>query len=184
MSSLDPELWPENTDWDDDELTADDIDGGVGGRRWPIVAIALLVAVGLALLPIGTLFGDNPPVAPNGLEICGYDYCVVRDAVEAAGLGLDMSRLANQILDDEQAVRLVDRLTSYLGIEAIEVAVVDDLQGRIGGYYSPAERLIVLDRPANSWVVAHEVAHAVAPGHGAEFRELLIEIVRELSGGD
>ena len=147
-------------------------------RRPVVVLLAGLVAVSLALLPLRGLFdGSNPPIAESGLEICGYDYCTVRDAMAEAGLDLEVSRLANTLLDDDQAAELADELTRFLGIDDVEVAVVDELGGRLGGVYDPAARSILIERPASAWVVAHEVAHAVAPGHGDEFKEVVIAMV-------
>lgn len=167
--------------WDSE---GDDFDdpGPPRWRRPVVVLLAVLVAVSLALLPIRGLFdGSNPPITESGLEICGYDYCSVRDAMAEAGLDLEVSRLANTLLDDDQAAELSDELTGFLGIDDVEVAVVDELGGRLGGLYDPAARSILIERPASAWVVAHEVAHAVAPGHGDEFKEVLIGLVARMT---
>jgi hypothetical protein len=154
-------------------------------RRPVVVLLAILVAVSLAILPLRSLFdGSNPPIAENGLEICGYDYCTVREAVTEAGLDLEMSRLANTPLDDDQAAELADELTRFLGIDRVAVTVVDELGGRLGGRYDPAARSILIERPATAWVVAHEVAHAVAAGHGDEFMEVLLEVVSSMGVRD
>ena len=151
-------------------------------RRSAVVAIAALVAVSLAILPLQSLFdGTTPAVSDSGLAICGDDYCVVRESIVEAGLDLEMSRLANTLLDDAAAVALANELTDYLGIDRVTVEVVDDLGGRLGGVYDPSTRSILIDRPADAWVVAHEVAHAVAPGHGEEFQRALIDLARYLS---
>jgi hypothetical protein len=167
--------------WDSEEDDSED-PAPPRWRRPIVVLLALLVAVSLAILPLRSLFdGSNPPIADNGLEICGYDYCTVREAVAEAGLDLEVSRLANTLLDDDQAAQLADELTRFLGIEDVGVTVVDDLEGQLGGVYDPAARSIMIERPANAWVVAHEVAHAVAPGHGDEFEEALIVMVSWMS---
>ncbi len=151
-------------------------------RRPAVVALAILVALSLAILPLQSLFdGTTPAVSDSGLAICGDDYCIVREAVAEAGLDLELSRLANTLLDEAAAVALANELTDYLGIDRVDLAVVDDLGGRLGGVYDPSTRSILIDRPANAWVVAHEVAHAVASGHGEEFQEVLIDLARHLS---
>ncbi|HUF95626.1 MAG TPA: hypothetical protein VMO52_06050 [Acidimicrobiia bacterium] len=163
--------------WDSEEDDSGD-PASPGWRRPLVVLLVVLVAVSLAILPLQSLFdGSNPPIADNGLEICGYDYCTVREAVAGAGLDLEVSRLANTLLDDDQAAELADELTRFLGIDDVEVTVVDELGGRLGGLYDPAARSVLIERPANAWVVAHEVAHAVAPGHGDEFVEVLLVMV-------
>ncbi len=151
-------------------------------RRPAVVTLAIFVALSLAILPLQSLFdGTTPAVSESGLEICGYDYCIVREAVVEAGLDLEMSRLANTLLDDAAALALANELAGYLGVDAIELSVVDDLGGRLGGVYNPSTRSILVERPANAWVVAHEVAHAVAPGHGEEFQRILVDLARHLS---
>ena len=54
------------------------------------------------------------------------------------------------------------------------------LPGDIAGRYSPSERLIEIDHPANLWVIAHEVAHSVAPGHEDDFMTTLVVLARYL----
>jgi hypothetical protein len=152
-------------------------------QRPAVVFLAILVALSLAILPLQSLFdGSTPAVSDSGLEICGDDYCIVREAVAEAGLDLEMSRLANTLLDDAEAVALANELTDYLGVRRVALSVVDELGGRLGGVYDSSTRSISIDRPANAWVVAHEVAHAVAPGHGEEFRRVLVDLARYLSG--
>lgn len=153
-------------------------------RRPAVVSLAILVALSLAILPLQSLFdGTSPAVSDSGLEICGYDYCIVREAAVEAGLDLEMSRLANTLLDDTEAVALANELTEYLGVDPVALSVVDELGGRLGGVYDPSARSILIERPANAWVVAHEVAHAVAPGHGEEFQRVLVDLARHLSDG-
>jgi hypothetical protein len=152
-------------------------------RRPALVSLAILVALSLAILPLQSLFdGTTPAVSDSGLEICGDDYCIVREAVVEAGLDLELSRLANTLLDDSAAVDLANELTDYLGVERVVLSVVDELGGRLGGVYDPSTRSISIERPANAWVVAHEVAHAVAPGHGEAFQRVLVDLARPLSG--
>ncbi len=166
----------------DDWFDEDEADSS--SRRRPfVVVVVLLVVVGLAALPLYSLFdGRNPPVADNGLEVCVFDYCQVEEAVREAGLNLEMARLANTILPEGEAKSLADSLTVYLGIEPVTLEVVDRLGGRLGGTYDPVTRSIVVERPANAWVVAHEVAHAVAGGHGEDFKRTLIDLADWLGG--
>lgn len=164
-------------EWDSEE---DDFEGPPQPRwrRRLIVGVAILTAIALALVPLYNLLDRGEPyVADNGLEVCGYDYCTIQDAVRDAGLDLEMSRLSNLILGDDAAVALAEDLTSYIGVDDVGLTVVDRLGGRLGGVYDPTNRSIVIERPANAWVVVHEVAHSVAAGHGAEFQEVLIDLV-------
>lgn len=169
-----------------DEWEADDGEEleAIPPPRWKrpaVVSLAILVALSLAILPLQSLFdGSTPAASDSGLEICGDDYCVVWEAVVEAGLDLQMSRLANTLLDEDAAVSLANELTDYLDVEQVALTVVDDLGGRLGGVYDPSTRSISIDSPANAWVVAHEVAHAVAPGHGEEFQRVLIDLARYL----
>lgn len=176
----DPEgLFFDEWDADDEELEAPP---PPRWRRPAVVILAILVAASLAILPLQSLFdGTTPAVSDSGLEICGDDYCIVREAIVEAGLDLEMSRLANTLLDDAAAMALADELAAYLGIQRVDLEVVDDLGGRLGGVFDPATRSILIDRPANAWVVAHEVAHAIAPGHGEEFQRVLIDLARQLA---
>ncbi len=150
-------------------------------RRGVLITTALLVAASLILVPIYNVLVTDDNVADNGLEVCGFDYCVVNDAVRAAGLELVQARLAASILDDSEAGQLKDHLVGLLAIEPIELRIVDDLEGRLGGFYDAESRTIVVARPANSWVILHEVAHAEARGHGAEFQTVLIDLARSFS---
>lgn len=175
----DPEDWLfEEWDDDDEELEA------VPSPRWKrpvVVALAILVALSLAILPLQSLFdGTTPAVSDSGLEICGDDYCIVWEAVVDAGLDLEMSRLANTLLDEDEAVALANELAEYLDVEPVALTVVDDLGGRLGGVYDPSAHSISIERPANAWVVAHEMAHTIAPGHGEEFQRVLIDLARYL----
>ena len=163
-------------DWDDDE----DLEGDEPAPAWRrplIIGVSVVTALALALVPLyNVIFART--IADNGLEVCGFDYCVVQEAVRDAGLELTMSALANTFLDEEEARAFARDLTDYLGIEAVGLRVVPDLDGRIGGVYDPTTRSISIESPARSWTVLHEVAHAVETGHGEAFRDLVIELAR------
>lgn len=165
----DPDWWDEDEDLEPESR---------GWRRGFLLIVAILVVVSLAAGPVYNLLeARNPPVAQNGLEVCGFDYCVVQDAVRSAGLEQEAGRLSNLILTDDQAVDLAGSLVDYLGIEPVELTVVERLGGRLGGIYDPTFRSILVERPATAWVVSHEVAHAAAPGHDADFQEVLLDLV-------
>jgi predicted metal-dependent hydrolase len=115
-------------------------------------------------------------LSDSGLELCGFDYCIVQDAVREAGLGVTMSRLANTYLAEDDARLFADALIEYLGVDPVTVEVVDHLERRIAGQYDTASRHITLERPTRAWIVLHEVAHAIASGHGEEFQETAIEL--------
>ncbi|MGH3649831.1 MAG: hypothetical protein ACRDU9_03910 [Acidimicrobiia bacterium] len=150
-------------------------------RRPLLVGVAALTATAMALVPLYNLIGGRS-VADNGLEVCGFDYCVVQEAVREARLDLTMSRLANTFLDDTEAGDLADELTDHLGVGPVEVEVVDDLVGRLGGVYDPETRKISIERPARAWTVLHEVAHVVESGHGADFHRLVIDLATWIEG--
>lgn len=144
-------------------------------RRPLLVGVAALTAIAMILVPLYNLIGTRS-VADNGLEVCGFDYCVVQDAVREARLDLTMSRLSNTLLDDTEAGDLADELTEHLGVGRVEVEVVDDLEGHIGGVYDVETRTISIERPARAWTVLHEVAHVLEPGHGADFQRVVIDL--------
>lgn len=161
-------------DWDDDEDIEED-EPVPAWRRPLIVGVAAVTALALALIPLyNVIFART--VAENGLEVCGFDYCVVQEAVRAAGLDLTMSSLANTFLDEQEARALAGELTDFLGIEPVGLRVVTDLDGRLGGVYDPATRSISIESPARAWTVLHEVAHAVETGHGEGFTEVVIDL--------
>lgn len=171
----------------DDYLLGDDVLDDVEEiepspwRRRIIVAVAAVTVVAVGLIPAYNLFrGQRLDVADNGLEVCGFDYCVVQEAVVDAGLHLEMSAFATRFLDDEGASRLAASLVDHLGVEPVTVQIVDALDGRIEGQYSPRSRLILLERPARAWIVIHEVAHAVSSGHGDDFTATVIELTEWL----
>ena len=146
-------------------------------RRRVITAVGVLVAVAMLAGPVWNVIdGATPQVSDSGLELCGFDYCIVQDAVREAGQDLTMSRLANSFLDEEGASALADSLVAYLGVAPVTVEVVDRIDRRIAGQYNPATRHILLERPARAWIVLHEVAHTVATGHGADFQATLVDL--------
>ncbi|MEX2654610.1 MAG: hypothetical protein WD532_06205 [Acidimicrobiia bacterium] len=167
--------------WELDEWPEDGTDEAPPGqprwRRRAITAIGVLVAVAMLASPVWNIVdGVTPQVSESGLELCGFDYCVVQDAVRAAGYDLTMSRLTNTFLDEADAQTLADFLVNHLGVSPVTVEVVDRIEGRIAGQYDPSTRHILLERPARAWIVLHEVAHTVASGHGSEFQATLIEL--------
>ena len=146
-------------------------------RRPLIIGVAIVTAAAMALVPLYNLInGGQRAVADNGLEVCGYDYCIVQQEVRNSGLDLAMSRFSNVYLDDEGATRLADLLVDYLNVPAVSVVVVDQMDGRIEGQYEPATRTILIERPARAWTVLHEVAHAVSAGHGDDFLEAVVDL--------
>jgi len=152
-------------------------------RRYALAMIAAVVALAMASVQIWNLVDrGSPPVADSGLEICGFDYCVVQEAIRAEGLGLEMSTLATTFLDEAEARTLADELVSRLGQPPVGIEVVDRLEGRTAGQYSPGSRTILLERPIRAWIVIHEAAHTVAGGHDAFFVETLAGLVRGLAG--
>ncbi|MDX1447767.1 MAG: hypothetical protein R3246_01785 [Acidimicrobiia bacterium] len=166
--------WEEDEWWDD---PADPEAPPSPWRRRVVTAIGVIVAAAMLAGPVWNIFDRaTPPVSDTGLELCGFDYCVVQDTVTAAGFGVTMSRLANTFVAEEEAVAFAATLVDYLGEEPVEVQVVDDLDGRIAGQYRGSERLILLERPVRMWIVLHEVAHVVAAGHGETFMDVVIEL--------
>lgn len=167
------------TDWDESEPAPET----PRWRRWAIAAIAAVVALSMAAVQFWNLIDRGaPPIADSGLEICDYDYCEVQDAIRDAGLGIEMARLAAVFLDDDEARRLIADLIDELGVDPVEVEVVERLEGRTAGQYSPSTRTILLERPVRAWIVVHEVAHTVAGGHGNDFVIAVDRLVRFLEG--
>lgn len=167
-------------DWDDEN---DEIEGPPPWRRPLLIAVAALTAAAMAMVPLYNVFSART-VADNGLEVCGFDYCVVQEAAVAAGVDPVMSRLWNTFLDEEAARELAAELTDHLGIDPVGLRLVDDLEGRLGGVYDPESRSIQIAHPARAWTVLHEVAHAVENGHGPEFQELVVELARWVDSND
>ena len=172
----DPNEFPfDDSFWEDEEQVEESI--RPAWRRRVLIGVALVVAASLLLVPLYNVFESRgAAIAENGLAICGYDYCVVNEAVVAADLDLVQSRLANSILDDGSAGQLVDELARHLDLQPLELRIVDDLEGRLGGFYDSRSRVIVIERPVNAWVVLHEVAHAKAAGHGPEFQAVVVDL--------
>ena len=151
-----------------------------GWRKPMFIAVSVVIIVALVLVPVYNTL-TAPTVADNGLEVCGFDYCIVEEAVREAGLELEMSRLYNTILDDEEAVGLALILTDLLDVDSVGLTVVDSLNGRVGGVYDPVTRSVEIERPVRAWTVLHEVAHVLESGHGEDFQEVLIEIISLLN---
>lgn len=149
-----------------------------GWRRRSAMWIAGIVAVSMMSVPLwNVLEARQPPVADNGLEMCGFDYCDVFEAVRQAGYDAELLRLANRYLSDEEARSLTDRLVAELGTGPVTVRVVDRLPGATAGRFMGSERLIELQRPVRTWTVVHEAAHTVGGGHGAEFQDTLVDLI-------
>lgn len=152
-------------------------------RRPLLIVVAAITALALAAVPLyNVVFTDT--TAENGLDICGFDYCVVQEGVRAAGLDLVMSRLANTFLTEEEARALADELTGHLGVEPVGLVVVQEIDGRIGGVYDPQTRRITIESPARAWTVLHEVAHVVAGGHGEDFIAVVVDLAVHMNTRD
>jgi hypothetical protein len=146
-------------------------------RKPLLIAVAALTAVAMAVVPLYNVFTARS-VADNGLEICGFDYCIVQEAMRDSGVDLIMSDLANTFLDDDAARVLAHDATDYLDTGPVDLQVVDDLEGRLGGVYDPTNRSILIERPARAWTVLHEVAHAVESGHAEAYQQTLADLAR------
>ncbi len=167
-------------DWDVEEDSFEPLERSPW-RRLVLIAVATVTVFAMAMVPLYNLIDRDPPFADNGLEICGFDYCTVQEGVRLAGLDQVMIRLANTYLTDEEASQLADSLADHLGVSTVELVVIDRLEGRIKGSYDPTTRTILVERPAQAWIVLHEVAHAVSSGHGQDFQEVVIDLTRWLS---
>jgi hypothetical protein len=146
-------------------------------RKPLLIVVASLTAIAIAVVPLYNVIFSRS-VAENGLEICGFDYCVVQDAMLDAGVDLIMSRLSNTFLDEGEARTLADEAADYLDIAPVGLQVVDDLERRLGGVYDSDTRSILIEQPARAWTVLHEVAHAVEPGHTEAYQEVLADLAR------
>lgn len=166
--------------WDGDEWPEDEVDEPPAHPPWrrrTITIVGVIVAVAMLAGPVWNIIDRaTPEFSDSGLELCGFDYCVVQDAVRDAGHALTMGRLANTFLEQAEAQAMADALVAYLGVDDVTVEVVDRLDRRIAGQYDPSSRHILLERPARAWIVVHEVAHTVALGHGDDFQETIIEL--------
>jgi hypothetical protein len=143
-------------------------------RAWRIVGIVAVLSV--LVLPMLSLINARPQFAHNGLEVCRFDYCEVERQALDAGLGGTMAAMSSIVVPESDVQSVVDELIVVIGGPPVTAIVVDDLPGDIAGQYNPSERLIEIDHPANLWVIAHEVAHAVAPGHDDDFMATLFEL--------
>lgn len=163
--------------FDDWDLEGEDLEplSPPSWRRPLLIAVAAITALSLVMVPLYNVFFARP-IAANGLEVCGFDYCIVQESVREAGLDLTMSRLSNTFLEPAEARTFADELTEYLGVEPVGLEVVDRLDGRLGGVYDPGTRSISIESPARAWTVLHEVAHAVETGHGEEFQDVVIDL--------
>lgn len=148
-----------------------------------LIAVAALTAAAMLLVPLYNVINTAQPVADNGLEVCGWDYCIVQDAAREAGIGDSMSRLANTFLSDQEATRLAGDLLEYLRDDDVSFVIVDRLDGDLKGQYDPSSRTITVERPVRAWIVVHEVAHVPTTGHGDEFQATLVELVDWLEEG-
>lgn len=150
-------------------------------RRWTVGAVAAgLAAVLLSGPLLQILDRANPQIADNGLAVCGVDYCVVQEAMNASGYGATMARLTMTRLSDGEAQALADELAAVLGVGSVPVTVVASLEGPTAGSYDPSRRVITIERPATAWIVVHEMAHVRSAGHGPEFLDTLVELASYL----
>ena len=165
---------------EDDEPTPEELARSVWRRR-VILVVAVITVVAMAAIPVFNLIDQGSrPVADNGLEVCGFDYCEVQDAVRAAGFGPEMVLLSTTYLSDGDAADLADAMIDYLGEDPVTFEVVDRLDWRIKGQYEPDTRTIRVERPVSAWIVLHEVAHVPTSGHGDEFVSVLIDLAAQL----
>lgn len=174
VEARDDQDW-ENDDWEPTSI--DPIQRRPLPTSWRVVGI--LAALSMLAIPLFNLIdARTPQIADNGLEVCRFDYCIVERYVVDAGLGRTMAEMSSIIVADADVQSFVDAMIDVVGGPSVTAQVVDELPGDLGGRYSPAERLIQIDRPATVWIIAHEVAHTVSQGHGEEFQETLVELGR------
>ena len=173
--------------WTDEESFEDEVEEPPAHPPWrrrTIMIIGAVVAVAMLAGPVWNIFDRaTPEVSDSGLELCGFDYCVVQDSVRQAGHDLTMSRLTNTFLEEAEAQAMADDLVAYLGVDGVTVEVVDRIDRRIAGQYDPSSRHILLERPARAWIVVHEVAHTVALGHGDDFQQAIIDLAAWVEAG-
>lgn len=179
---------------DYDEFEVEDSDDGWGIEDWEPIredeisrrplptswrVIGIVAALSMLAIPIFNLIdARSPQIADNGLEVCRFDYCIVEQYVVGASLGRTMAEMSSIIVPDAEVQSYVDAMIDVVGGPSVTAEVVDELPGDLGGRYSPTARLIQIDRPATVWIIAHEVAHTVSPGHDEEFQETLVELAR------
>lgn len=169
--------------FDELDLEPDDIEEDAEPLRPPwwrplLVVVAAITALAMAAVPLYNVINRDRPVTDSGLQICGFDYCIVQEAAIGAGLNEEMSRLANTFLGDDEAREFARVLLDELGETNVSFVVVDRLDRDLKGQYDPTTRTILVERPVRAWIVLHEVAHTAAPGHGVEFQDVLIELAR------
>ncbi len=174
---------PEDVDWEVDYAQEEDWeppDLVIPRRRMPTSwrVVGVVAALSLLVIPVLNLITAGPQFADNGLEICRFDYCDVERHVFDEGLGGTMAVMSSIIVPDDEVQSYVDAMIDVVDGPSVTVEVVDELPGDLGGRYFTSERVIQLDRPVNLWVIAHEVAHSVAPGHEDDFLETLVELGR------
>lgn len=146
-------------------------------RRAVVTTVGVVAAAALLAFPLWqVLDAASPEIADSGLEICNFDYCVVEDAVVAAGLELAMSELSQRLLSLDEARDLAGRLADRLDVPPVTVEVVDRIEGRTSGRYDGSTRTVLVERPIRGWVVLHEVAHTVAGGHDSDFQAVVIDL--------
>lgn len=171
---------PTIDEWDFEEEPLEESSPPLWRRRL-IIAVSVIVVIAMALVPLYNIIDRGQlPVADNGLELCGFDYCIVQEGVRDAGLDLAMSRLTNTYLDDVEAEQLAVALLAHLNEDPVDFVMVDRLDRRISGQYFADTRSIFIERPARAWVVVHEVAHTLAAGHGEDFQAVVIGLVNWL----
>ncbi len=169
---------------DSDEFEDEEPIGTSSTRRWILGAVAAALVTVLIAGPVWQAIDRaQPTVAPNGLEVCVYDYCSVQAEMRVAGYGPQMARLASVEIDESQAQAVANDLASMIGEAAVAVEVIDRLPGDLAGSYEPAERLIFVERPIRAWTLVHEVAHVAATGHGPAFIAVLTDLLVEIERG-
>ncbi len=180
---------PEDVDWEVDDWQEDDREPipeePIASRDLPMSwrVLGIVAALSMLAIPLFNMIdARTPQLADNGLEVCRFDYCVVERHVVDVGLGRTMAVMSSIIVPDDEVQSYVDAMIDVVGGPSVTAEVVDELPGDLGGRYTPAARLIQIDRPATVWVIAHEVAHTVSPGHDDEFRETLVELGRFFEG--
>lgn len=160
-------------------------DPAVRDRRWRglLAGVAALIAAAMLAVPVWQVVDRfTPPVADNGLEICRFDYCVVQSAVVEAGFGPVMTEMAGTFLTLDEAQAFADLLLTELGGLPVTVVEVGRIEGRVAGRFVAATRTAEVERPMSRWTVLHEVVHSRHSGHGEDFREEMVDLVRWWSG--
>lgn len=160
--------------------TEDDLPPPPRWRRPALTVVAAITAVAMAFVPLYNIFGPGRTVSHAGLEVCGFDYCVVQEGLVEARVLAVASRLANEPLSDAAASALANDIAAFLDIDPVPVTVVDHLDDGQAGVFIPSSREILIRRPADAWTVAHEMAHVVSTGHGDDFINALVAIARWL----